>query len=251
MERKVTEEESRNIRLDIITEVDEFCKKNNITYFLAFGTLLGAIRHKGCIPWDDDTDIMMPREDLERFKKKFVSNKYKYSDIDTEFGYEYPFSRITYKETYNKKGLIAKYYGINVDLYPIDGLPASDKEIESFFLKYKSLLKPRLFWIKVRNKLMRYIPIKNIPFIKFLTKRCVNHIKTYRRDYSDKNMVFDCWRVYNKKIFDSSVDVEFEGRVFKAPVGWDEFLRTRYGDYMQLPPEDQRHPYHGGNYFWK
>jgi LPS biosynthesis protein len=251
MDRKVTWEESRKIRLDVLVEVDDFCRKNNLRYFLAFGTLLGAIRHKGYIPWDDDTDIMMPRKDLEIFKRTFKSEKYKYSDVDTEFGYEFPFSRITCNDTYNKQGLIAKYYGVNVDLYPIDGLPESDNEINDFFNKYTSLLKPRLFLIKVRSKLMQFLPIRNIPFIKFLTKRCVNHLKTYDIDYSSKNMVFDCGRIYSRSIFEGSVDVEFEGWKFMAPIGWDEFLKTRYGDYMTLPPEDQRHPYHGGDYYWK
>lgn len=251
MNRMVTKEESRKIRLDIITEVDEFCRKNSLTYFLAFGTLLGAIRHKGCIPWDDDTDIMMPRKDLEIFKQSFKSEKLKYSDIDTEFGYEYPFPRITYRGTFNKKGKKAKYYGVNVDLYPIDGLPESPRQIYLFFKKYDFLLKIRRFWIRVRNKLLKMLPITNIPFIKYLTKLCVNHIKSFEVGSSSKVMVIDEYRVYNKNIFDSSVDVEFEGRIFKAPIGWDEFLRTRYGDYMQLPPEDQRVPYHGGDYYWR
>jgi LPS biosynthesis protein len=75
MDRKVTWEESRKIRLDVLVEVDDFCRKNNLRYFLAFGTLLGAIRHKGYIPWDDDTDIMMPRKDLEIFKRTFKYGK--------------------------------------------------------------------------------------------------------------------------------------------------------------------------------
>lgn len=249
--RKVSDDESKKIRLDILIEVDQFCRKNGLTYFLAFGTLLGAIRHKGYIPWDDDVDLMMPRPDLEIFKTKFKSEKFKFSDVDTEYGYEYPFPRITYKDTFNKMGKIAKYHGVNVDLYPIDGLPESPKRIFLFFKKYDSLLRIRRFWIRVRNKLMKIIPITNIPFVRYLTKLCVNHIKTFEVGSSSKVMVIDVYRVYNKSIFDSSVDVEFEGGMFKAPIGWDEFLRTRYGDYMQLPPEDQRVPYHCGNYYWK
>lgn len=248
--RKVTDEESKKIRFDIIVEVDKFCKENGLKYFLAYGTLLGAVRHKGYIPWDDDTDLMMPRKDLEILKKKFVSEKYKYSDVDTERGYEFPFPRITYNETFDKRGKAAIYYGVNVDLYPIDGLPESDEEIKKFFSKYKSLLRPRLFWIKVRNKLIKLFPLKSFPFIKLLTKRCVNHMMSYEVGSTSKVFVFDS-RVYNWDIFKDSVEIEFEGRKFMAPIGWDEFLKTSYGDYMQLPPEDQRHPYHSGNYFWK
>ena len=130
-------------------------------------------------------------------------------------------------------------------------MPKTDQEIKKFFDKYRSLLKSRLFLIKVRNKLVRLFPIKNIPFIRILTKRCVKHIQKYQRNNSTKNMVIDVCRVYSKSIFDGAVDVEFEGKKFLAPIGWDEFLRTRYGDYMELPPENQRHPYHVGNYFWK
>lgn len=248
--RKVTDEESRQIRLDILKEVDSFCRNNHLTYFLAYGTLLGAIRHKGYIPWDDDTDIMMPRKDLEIFKKTFKSDKYKFLDIDTECGYEFPFPRISYNETFDKRGLTAKYYGVNIDVYPIDGLPEDDDEIRCFFAKYKSLIKQRQFWLRVRKKIIKNLPIKTIPFIKLLTKRCVDWIKTYDMNNSSKVMVIDS-RVYNKRIFDGIVEVPFEGYIFYAPIGYDEFLKTSYGDYMNLPPEDQRHPYHGGHYYWK
>lgn len=249
--KKVTWDESRKIRFNILLEVDSFCRKNHLTYYLAFGTLLGAIRHKGYIPWDDDTDIMMPRKDLELFKQTFKSTLLKFSDIDTESGYEYPFPRITYNDTFEKKGKKAIYYGVNVDLYPIDGLPESPKQIDMFFKKYNFLLVVRRFLIRIRNKLIKILPIKSIPFVKFLTKRCVEYIKSYDFDYSSKVMVIDDYRVYNRDIFNGSVEVEFEGEKFMAPVGWDEFLRTRYGNYMELPPENQRHPYHGGDYYWK
>ena len=247
--RKVTDEESKQIRLDILREVDVFCRNNHLTYFLAYGTLLGAIRHKGYIPWDDDMDIMMPRKDLEIFKKMFDSDKYKFLDIDTESGYEFPFPRISYNNTFDKRGLTAKYYGVNIDVYPIDGLPEDDNKIRLFFAKYKSLLKQRRFWMRVRRKIIKCLPLKTIPFIKFLTKRCIDWTKTYDMNNSSKVMVSDC-RVFNKKLFDGIVEVSFEGYSFYAPIGYDEFLKTSYGDYMQLPPEDQRHPYHGGNYYW-
>lgn len=246
----VTFEECKKIRLDILREIDRFCKENHLTYFLAYGTLLGAVRHQGFIPWDDDADIMMPRKDMEILKKSFDSVKYKYSDIDTERHYEYAFPRITCRNTFDKKGMIAKYYGVNIDLYPIDGLPEDDEEINRFFKKYKVLFKSRLFLIRVRNLMMRLFPITSIPFIRTLTKCCINWIKKYDFENSSKVFVIDA-RVYSKKIFDGVVEVPFEGFRFNAPIGYDEFLRTSYGDYMKLPPEEDRKPYHGGNYYWK
>ena len=119
----ITLEDRRQIQLEMLDEIDEFCRVHNLRYSLAFGTLLGAIRHKGYIPWDDDVDIIMPLHDMLQFKKEFKSKKLKYCDIDTEPDYEYSFSRICYLPTYSKKGLIVESYGISIDLYPVVGLP--------------------------------------------------------------------------------------------------------------------------------
>lgn len=248
--KKVSIEESKKIRFDILVEVDNFCRNNNLRYFLSYGTLLGAIRHKGYIPWDDDADIMMPRKDLEIFKKKFSSKRFKYSDLDTEIGYEFPFPRITCRETFDKKGWLTKFYGVNVDLYPIDGIPEKDSDIKVFFDKYESLLKKRRYLIRFRNKLMKFFPVRTVPFLKSFTNRSVDWIKQFDMTKSSKVMVTDS-RVYERKIFDRAVEVEFEGHMFYAPVGYDAFLKTSYGNYMQLPPENERIPYHGGNYYWK
>ena len=118
MKQKITLEERKKIQLEMLVEIDKFCREHNIKYMLAFGTLLGAIRHKGYIPWDDDVDISMPLEDMLRFKKEFKSDKLKYCDVDTEPNYAFPFSRIAHKQTYSKCGMIAKSYGVCIDLYP-------------------------------------------------------------------------------------------------------------------------------------
>ena len=101
---RLSQAEIRNIQLNMLDEIDAFCRTEGIRYSMAFGTLLGAIRHKGYIPWDDDMDIIMPLPDMQVFKKKFKSKDLKYLDIDTCKHFEYHFSRIGYEPTYCKTG---------------------------------------------------------------------------------------------------------------------------------------------------
>ena len=140
----ITLDERKKIQLEMLDEIDAFCRVNNIRYSLAFGTLIGAIRHKGYIPWDDDVDLIMPLPDMLRFKKIFKSDKLGYADLDTIPHYEYHFSRIYFLPTYSQVGLLEKSYGVNIDLYPVVGMPDTEKEIQEFLESIQPLYKKRL-----------------------------------------------------------------------------------------------------------
>lgn len=251
-------EQRKQIQLEMLIEIDQFCRANNIKYMLAFGTLLGAIRHKGYIPWDDDVDISMPLDDMIRFKNEFKSDKLKYCDVDTEKDYEWTFSRIVHKQTYNKTGLIYKAYGVNIDLYPTIEVSSSVEENERVVSQLMTHYKRYSATIKFRRRAIRLLPISSIyGFRKRVSEyRDLNH----RLLHCKNGGAFHCdagpleqfrLHTFSFNPFEEMVEVYFEGHKFMAPARYDEYLSTRYGDYMKLPPEDQRHPYHGGKYYWK
>ena len=252
---EITFEERKRIQLEMLKEIDFFCRQHNIRYSLAFGTLLGAIRHKGFIPWDDDVDIMMPLPDMLRFKKEFQSERLKFCDVDTERHYDFAFSRIAHKNTYNKSGLTYKSYGICIDTYPFVSIPDTE-DLQNVFFR-KALSFKATLWRKWRLRFIRRFPIATIPFfdkaIRGYRDYMFNTIpygtsKTYYVIAGPiairEKMTYDC------DLFNSLIEVEFESYKFLAIEKYDLFLRKRYGDYMQLPPEAERHPYHGGCYYW-
>lgn len=258
MKNEITLEERKKIQLEMLIEIDSFCRTHNIRYILAFGTLLGAIRHKGYIPWDDDVDISMPLEDMIRFKKEFRSDKLKYIDADVEKGYEYHFSRITHKQSYSIVGAYGKLYGVNIDLYPIIEVSSDIDTNKKAIEQLRPILKKRLAMIRLRNIIAKFIPISTVLGLK-------NSACKYR-DTSIKLLeckgggAFHCFagpldkfelHTFSFNPFEEIYEAEFEGYKLMAPVKYHEYLTKRYGDYMQLPPEDQRHPYHGGKYYWK
>lgn len=253
--RRVTNEETRQIQLEMLDEIDAFCRQHGIRYSLAFGTLLGAVRHKGYIPWDDDVDIIMPLPDMLRFKKEFKSEKLKYCDLDTEPYYEFHFSRIVYLPTYSKRGLIAKSYGVCIDLYPVVGMPDGMEAITSFFDKEKPILDQRKKMIKWRRIAIKRIPIKSIPGFRRSVEKFTNDI-LYSFPYDNSIYKLHAGRmhldnVFDFDVFDKLIDLNFEGHKYLGPSEYHRYLSHCYGDYMQLPPEDKRHPYHGFVYYWK
>lgn len=257
-QKEITLEEKKEIQLEMLNEIDAFCRLHNIKYSLAFGTLLGAIRHKGFIPWDDDVDIMMPLPDMLKFKQLFNSDTLKYCDVDTEKHYEYDFSRIINMRTYKTVGYFVNSYGLCIDLYPVISIPKDEDNSSLFFKKANNYNRVRLFYIKWNSRLMRFCSIKRLPGFKRIIKRCRDFL-LFSHEYGKSGIYyvvagpFDLKEkmTYDIDIFKKMIDVEFEGRHYLSISCYDTFLSKRYGNYMQLPPEGERHPYHGGHYYWK
>ena len=99
-DKKLTLSEIKALQLEMLIDFDKFCRENNITYFLSYGTLLGAVRHKGYIPWDDDIDVMVPRTEIEKVRILYKSDRYKIADANNEPNYEYPYPRLIDMKTY-------------------------------------------------------------------------------------------------------------------------------------------------------
>ena len=253
--RIVTKEDQRKIFLEILDEVDLFCRTNELRYSIAYGTLLGAIRHGGFIPWDDDMDICMPYPDMMRFKELFHSKKIKYCDVDTQKYFDFPFSRVCYLPTFNKRGLIGREYGVNIDLYPVVGCPENDSEVEDFFFESGKILKKRLLINKWRLRTMKLLPIRSIPGFNDINKKYRDFVLQHSYDGSKRYFHMSGslkWtEVFCYDIFENLIDVDFEGRKYMATSRYDDYLKQIYGDYMTPPPENKRYPYHGGHYFWK
>lgn len=256
MRKEIELEERRSIQLEMLKEIHSFCNSNNIRYSLAYGTLLGAIRHKGFIPWDDDLDIMMPLPDMFKFKVLFKSEKLKYCDIDTEKNFNFPFSRISYLPTYRRMGFY-KEYGISIDLYPVCQIPDTKETQNEYFQKLANLYERRE---KVRgiNAKFRKCFSLSFPMYKsalrdirdFICNNCeygsTNTYHVVAGPISTRNK-----RIYDYDIFKDIILVEFENIRANAISCYSDFLRVCYGDYMQLPPESERHPYHNGHYYWR
>ncbi len=256
--KEISLADKRKIYLDMCQAIHEFCAAHGIKYYLAFGTLLGAVRHHGFIPWDDDFDIMMSYEDYQKFFALWDNKgRYKIIDCNLDRGYCYSFPRIydsyTYRDYY---GYCT--YGVSIDLYTILK-SANGKEniiaIANLAKKYNDIA---IFFARCRGWLMRWHAWPSQSYdlfiLNYFIKKSLNVLENSQVSGSFSIVnggVTDLYKAIPNDCFNDIIKLPFEDYMFNAPREYDEVLKIWYNDYMVLPLEEKRKPYHGGIYYWR
>lgn len=252
-------EELKKIQINILNVVVEFCNKFNIRYCLCGGTLIGAIRHQGYIPWDDDIDIAMFREDYEKFLNSFngFNSLYRLYEPNNSDWYPYPFAKVSFINSVliEANDNMPKNIGINIDVFPLDYLP-NDKKKQRNILRsirvQRNILDIKAIKINNKRKFHKNIILK---IGKFFYKNIspnqialkINELATkYKNDdklgiiiwgYGDREIV-------DKEIFRDFIKIKFEKYSYNAPIGYHQWLTNIYGDYMKLPPIEKQVSHH-------
>lgn len=266
--KRILDDELKAIELDILVSFDSICKKYNLTYYLAYGTLLGAVRHKGFIPWDDDIDVFMPRPDYDKLisivGNMLIDGKYELQTPVTK-DYIYPFAKLSDIRTrVIEKWMLTNILGVYIDIFPLDGVPA---EMSTFndttkrLLNYHYLLCLTSRHMKMRKSIwmtivscLLYYPLRVLGYKRWINK-IVGLASAIGFDKSEYvgNLSIDTYikkERYLREDFGKPELIEFEGKYFYAPHDSDAILSTTYGDYMKLPPVEQRVKKHENEAYW-
>lgn len=257
MMRRITQEETKSIQLEILDVVADFCEKHAIRYWLDSGTLLGAIRHKGYIPWDDDVDIGMLRPDFEHFIKIFNKENSRYRLICNEIDVScpYPYGKVLDTETVlyepDEKGVKSS---VNIDVFVFDNAPNDLRVLKKMYrtrnvLTMLNLLQNRMIGthglIKDLVKFLGYWGLKLFPKNYFSSQIIKNATRYASIDTECVGNFIGITEVLcDKKIFNGMIKVEFEKKFYNAPAGYDAWLKAFYGDYMTLPPKEKQISHH-------
>ncbi|MCI8550025.1 MAG: LicD family protein [Lachnospiraceae bacterium] len=250
----------RLIQLEMLAEVDRICKKCGIKYNIIAGTLLGAVRHKGYIPWDDDADVALLREDYEKFRKvcraELDKSRFYYQDYRNTKGYRWGYGKIRRKNT-----LFLREYqedmpyeqGIFIDVFPLDSVPdhyflRSLKNFECFCVRKILWSKvgrkeDRSFWKRQVYKLLNRIPEQMILSYYYKMEKRANKKKTRMVRillYPTPNREWGYYRDW----YENSTEFLFEGLILQGIRDYDSYLSFKFGDYGKLPPKKERvtHP---------
>lgn len=244
------------IELEMLIEVDRICRKHGINYSLAGGTLIGAVRHGGFIPWDDDLDIIFLHEDYEKFVKicetELDTDRFFLQDYRTDPGYRWGYGKLRRKDTeYIKSGqeMLKQRTGICIDLFNLEYMPDEETERKQYMRKMFCIRK--IMYAAMGRKNEKNVLLRAFYSVLYLIpKKIVYTVKTkICQKYNDGHTGFvtctmfpppNALNGYPVSLFDDFVEMKFEGMNFKVASGYDMILRSQYGDYMTLPPESQR-----------
>lgn len=261
----MTKEETREYQLaqlELIKMVDELCSKLNLTYYIIGGTLLGAIRHGGFIPWDPDIDIAMPRDDYEKMREYWLNNpsdRYFYQHYLTEKNHFCPHVLIKIKDSHVLLGsaetrVKPTYDGIYLDIFPLDN-PPDDKKLQEKQMKQIKHIKKIIYLksgcvYKESNKAVRLIKhlisvlLTPISF-RFLNKKLDMVMQKYNNPSSQYLVSMASRYSYRKQLmpktfYGTPIRIDFEGLSLPTPARATDYLSQLYGDFMKLPPEEHR-----------
>lgn len=261
---KMTLTEQKLVMMEILIYIDQLADKHNLRYSLWGGTLLGAVRHKGFIPWDDDIDISLPREDYEKLLKLLINqNKYKLFEYSLQENYTWSWAKLTHKGTEDNK---KKYFhtgtshGIFVDIVPIDGFPLGEKDIKTLkrklhrlnliirssqFHNYASsihlpialkklvLLFPLFVYSRIRGgkeTFTRKLNQLSVQYSLYEADKCGHLLSRYKTNLGYPSSIWDELKIYG-----------FEGHSFKGIADSHTYLTLLYGeDYMKIPPKEKQ-----------
>ena len=238
--RPLSIEEIHKIEYEILKHFRNFCKKNHLRYWLGGGTMLGAIRHKGFIPWDDDVDIFMPDVDYRRFLELYRdSNQYELLNYSKARDYPFFFSKISDKRTVllHYDYPVEYIMGVYIDIFPLVGYSKDEKERNAQW-EFEHLTMAEWYWYKDMSIILGE---ENIPIVGGnILKKMVLPAFDKSEYVGQVSVVLQKQWVSRKEDFSGYINKRFEKEEFKVPVGYDAHLRERYGNYMELPSEENR-----------
>lgn len=255
------------IELEMLIELDRICRKYDIQYFLLAGTVLGAIRHKGFIPWDDDIDVGMMRDEYERFIRicpQELDSKYFLQTYKSDPNYPCLFAKLRKNGTTFIEKEVAKinmHHGIYIDIFPIDNIPNGDfsrlfHKCLLFLLEAIRISRTPALCLGSRA-IVRVLATILHPFSRMVSKRLTDNIENFIATmYNGKHtecvgtifafgiLEYTTRITVKRDYFSFPCKLKFEGYSFPVPGMWDEYLTHLYKDYLKLPPDEQRVPPH-------
>ena len=265
--KKIDLAELKLIQLDVLTAVDRFCRDHNVKYSLGCGSMLGAARHKGYIPWDDDIDIYLLRDEYEILVEIFPETyeNVKLASLQRDKKWDRAYSKAYDCRTEMQDAGNKYRVGVGIDVFPIDTIPKDKEEWLSYDKKRRRY--QRLYEWKISMVFRKgrewwkyfFLPFTKFFLLPFSARNIARFLERYSMKYrgADSPYVFECCQgIFQKQPFKRSalenvIDMPFEDRVFYGMKDYDEYLSNAYGDWHKLPPEEKRVGHHIFNAWWK
>ena len=267
MGHEISFEELKTIELNMVKYLNRICRKNDISYYIVGGTLLGAVRHKGFIPWDDDIDVAMPRREFEKLQSVMSKEKgfYKVQFYNNTKGYGYPFPKMVDTRTTlidYKAGTGREESSVYIDIFLYDGMGKVPfiAEARYWFLKVLKrmvFLSKRYFKMESLGKTLLF----SLPWVlcRFIGVDRLNRLYNYfagRKDFYKTEIVacaagrYGKGELFHRDVFEKTVDLPFEDTFLPAPIQYKKYLSSIYGDFMTMPPVEKRVSNHTSEEWW-